>query len=128
MITPSSASPSQAARRSASASATRAELGQVEGVEDQFDLAPDEPEAIGLLALDDDDLSGRLTFSQNAAGAVPAPFDCYLVLRGVKTLAVRMERHCANALAVARFLRSLHPDPESQRARADSRKSRYPDA
>ena len=39
----------------------------------------------------------RLRFTQNAAGAVPAPFDCYLVLRGVKTLAVRMERHCANA-------------------------------
>ena len=40
-----------------------------------------------------------LRFMQNAAGAVPAPFDCYLVLRGVKTLAVRMERHCANARA-----------------------------
>ena len=40
-----------------------------------------------------------LRFIQNAAGAVPAPFDCYLVLRGVKTLAVRMERHCANARA-----------------------------
>jgi cystathionine gamma-synthase len=58
----------------------------------------------GFLALDDDDLAGRLTFSQNAAGAVPAPFDCYLVLRGVKTLAVRMERHCANARAIVDLL------------------------
>ncbi len=58
----------------------------------------------GFLALDDDDLAGRLTFTQNAAGAVPAPFDCYLVLRGVKTLAVRMERHCANARAIVDLL------------------------
>jgi cystathionine gamma-synthase len=58
----------------------------------------------GFLALDDDELAGRLGFTQNAAGAVPAPFDCYLVLRGVKTLAVRMERHCANARAVVDLL------------------------
>jgi cystathionine gamma-synthase len=58
----------------------------------------------GFLAVDDDDLAARLTFSQNAAGAVPAPFDCYLVLRGVKTLAVRMERHCANARAIVDLL------------------------
>ena len=58
----------------------------------------------GFLALDDDELAGRLTFTQNAAGAVPAPFDCYLVLRGVKTLAVRMERHCANARSVVDLL------------------------
>ena len=58
----------------------------------------------GFLALDDDELAARLTFTQNAAGAVPAPFDCYLVLRGVKTLAVRMERHCANARAVVDLL------------------------
>jgi len=42
------------------------------------------------------------------AGAVPGPFDCFLVLRGVKTLALRMDRHCDNAMAVARFL-ALHP-------------------
>ena len=48
----------------------------------------------GFIAVDDDDLADRLRFTQNAAGAVPAPFDCYLVLRGVKTLALRMERHC----------------------------------
>jgi cystathionine gamma-synthase len=58
----------------------------------------------GFLALDDDELAARLTFTQNAAGAVPAPFDCYLVLRGVKTLAVRMERHCANARAIVDLL------------------------
>jgi len=58
----------------------------------------------GFLAVDDDDLAQRLRFTQNAAGAVPAPFDCYLVLRGVKTLAVRMDRHCSNARAVVDLL------------------------
>src|SRR4029079_1401497 len=58
----------------------------------------------GFLALNNHELAERLTFTQNAAGAVPAPFDCYLVLRGVKTLAVRMERHCANARAVVDLL------------------------
>ena len=58
----------------------------------------------GFVAVDDDELADRLRFTQNAAGAVPAPFDCYLVLRGVKTLAVRMERHCANARAVVDLL------------------------
>ena len=41
---------------------------------------------------------------QNAVGAVPSPFDCYLVLRGLKTLAVRMDRHCENARAVVAML------------------------
>ncbi|MEQ1698967.1 MAG: cystathionine gamma-synthase [Ilumatobacteraceae bacterium] len=58
----------------------------------------------GFLALNDEGLTQRLRFTQNAAGAVPAPFDCYLALRGVKTLAVRMERHCANARAVVDLL------------------------
>ncbi|MFN8020484.1 MAG: cystathionine gamma-synthase [Acidimicrobiales bacterium] len=58
----------------------------------------------GFVAVDDDELAQRLRFTQNAAGAVPAPFDCYLVLRGVKTLGVRMERHCSNARAVADML------------------------
>lgn len=58
----------------------------------------------GFLALDDDELAARMRFTQNAAGGVPAPFDCYLLLRGVKTLALRMERHCANARAVVDFL------------------------
>jgi cystathionine gamma-synthase len=58
----------------------------------------------GFVALDDDALAERLRFTQNAAGAVPSPFDCYLVLRGLKTLAVRMERHCLNARAVVDLL------------------------
>jgi cystathionine gamma-synthase len=58
----------------------------------------------GFVALDDDGLAQRLRFTQNAAGAVPAPFDCYLALRGVKTLAVRMERHSTNARAIVDLL------------------------
>jgi cystathionine gamma-lyase len=50
------------------------------------------------------DLEERLAYLQNAVGAVAGPFDSYLTLRGIKTLALRMERHCANALAVAQFL------------------------
>jgi cystathionine gamma-lyase len=53
-------------------------------------------------------LAERLAYLQNAIGSVPGPFDSFLTLRGIKTLAVRMERHCANALAVAQFLQS-HP-------------------
>jgi cystathionine beta-lyase/cystathionine gamma-synthase len=49
-----------------------------------------------------------LKFLQNAVGAVPGPQDCFLVLRGIKTLGIRMERHCANALQIARFLED-HP-------------------
>jgi cystathionine gamma-synthase len=62
----------------------------------------------GALALNDTDMYERLKFLQNAAGAVPGPFDCFLVLRGVKTLAVRMEAHCRGARAVAEFLKG-HP-------------------
>jgi cystathionine gamma-synthase len=58
----------------------------------------------GFVALDDDERAARLAFLQNAVGAVPAPMDAWLVLRGVKTLAVRMDRHCANARAVADLL------------------------
>ncbi|HEX8804440.1 MAG TPA: cystathionine gamma-synthase [Acidimicrobiales bacterium] len=58
----------------------------------------------GAVVTDDDELAGGVAFVQNAAGAVPAPFDCYLVQRGVKTLAVRMDRHCANARAVVDLL------------------------
>jgi cystathionine gamma-synthase len=58
----------------------------------------------GFIALHDAELADELRFLQNAVGAVPAPFDCYLVLRGVKTLAVRMDRHCENARAVVRML------------------------
>ena len=58
----------------------------------------------GAVVTSDDDLIERLTFLQNAAGAVPGPMDCYLALRGVKTLAVRMEAHCTGAERVAAFL------------------------
>ena len=62
----------------------------------------------GAVLTSDTSLFERLKFLQNAAGAVPGPLDCFLVLRGVKTLAVRMERHAENALAVAQYL-SDHP-------------------
>ncbi len=58
----------------------------------------------GFVAVDDGGLAERLAYVQNAAGAVPSPFDCYLLLRGIKTLGVRMDRHCANARAVAEHL------------------------
>jgi len=58
----------------------------------------------GFVAVDDGALAERIGFVQNAAGAVPSPFDCYLVQRGIKTLPLRMDRHCANARAVAEML------------------------
>src|ERR671918_399391 len=62
----------------------------------------------GAIVTDDDELIERLTFLQNAVGAVPGPMDCYLALRGVKTLAVRMEAHCDGAERVVAFLEQ-HP-------------------
>jgi cystathionine gamma-synthase len=56
------------------------------------------------VATNDDSLSERLAFLQKSLGAIPGPFDCWLVLRGVKTLGVRMERHCQNAREIASFL------------------------
>jgi cystathionine gamma-synthase len=58
----------------------------------------------GIVAVSDDSLAERLRFTQNAAGAIPSPFDCYMVLRGMKTLAVRMDRHCHNARAIVEML------------------------
>jgi cystathionine gamma-synthase len=58
----------------------------------------------GLLATRRDDLAETLRFHQNAAGAVPSPFDCWLVMRGMRTLAVRMERASSNASAIAEWL------------------------
>ncbi len=55
----------------------------------------------GFVATNDPDLAARVAALQNSVGAVPGPFDCFLVLRGVKTLAVRMDRHSANARRVA---------------------------
>ena len=62
----------------------------------------------GFVAVRDDELAEQLAFVQNAAGAVPSPFDCWLVLRGLKTLAVRMDRHCHNARAITALL-AEHP-------------------
>ena len=62
----------------------------------------------GALVTTDPELHERLAFLQNSAGAVPGPFDAFLVLRGLKTLAVRMEAHCRNAEAVAAML-AAHP-------------------
>ncbi len=62
----------------------------------------------GALMLNDDDLFARLKYNQNAIGAILSPFDSYLVLRGTKTLAVRMRQHEANAMQMARFL-TEHP-------------------
>ena len=56
---------------------------------------------LGAIVVRDAALAERLRFIQNAAGAVPGPFDCWLVLRGIKTLAVRMRQHEANAHAIA---------------------------
>lgn len=62
----------------------------------------------GAVVTDDPGLAERLRFLQNAVGAVPGPMDCYLALRGIKTLAVRMEAHCRSAGRIAEFLRG-HP-------------------
>ena len=62
----------------------------------------------GVLVVRDPDLAGRIQFLQNATGAVLDPFPAFLALRGLKTLALRMERHSANALAVAEYLEG-HP-------------------
>jgi cystathionine beta-lyase/cystathionine gamma-synthase len=66
----------------------------------------------GFLATNDPTVAERLAFLQKSLGAVPGPFDSWLVLRGVKTLALRMRKHCENARAVAEFLDS-HPRVES---------------
>jgi cystathionine gamma-lyase len=58
----------------------------------------------GAIATNDPKLNDDLRFLQNACGAVPGPFDCWLVLRGIKTLSLRMEKHSSNALKIASFL------------------------
>ncbi len=62
----------------------------------------------GVVLTSDDALHEKLRFLQNSMGAVPAPFDCWLVLRGVKTLSVRMRQHAENAMKIAQFLEE-HP-------------------
>ncbi len=63
---------------------------------------------LGVVCTDNEQLAARLRLVQNSAGAVPGPQDCFLALRGIKTLALRMQRHCDNAMAVAGFL-ATHP-------------------
>ncbi len=65
----------------------------------------------GILVTSDADLAARLKFFQYAVGAIPGPLDCYLIMRGIRTLAVRMERHQANAARVAEML-TQHPKIE----------------
>ena len=76
----------------------------------------------GFVATNDDELAVDLAFIQNATGGVPSPFDCYLVQRGLKTLAVRLDRQCENAAAVAAHLAAneavesvLYPGLESHK-------------
>jgi cystathionine beta-lyase/cystathionine gamma-synthase len=59
---------------------------------------------VGVAVTDDETVAARLRFLQNSMGAVPGPLDCFLVLRGLRTLHLRMERHARNAAAVAQFL------------------------
>lgn len=62
----------------------------------------------GIAVTQNDDLAEQIAFLQNAVGAIASPFDSFLALRGLKTLSVRVERHCQNALELARFLEK-HP-------------------
>ncbi|WP_303310421.1 cystathionine gamma-synthase [Hymenobacter sp. BT730] len=66
---------------------------------------------MGAVIVKDDELHERLRFLQNACGGTPGPQDCFLVLRGLKTLHIRMQRHCENGRAVAEYLKS-HPKVE----------------
>src|ERR671938_606977 len=66
---------------------------------------------LGFVATSDPTIAERLYFLQKSLGAVPGPFDCWLVLRGIKTLAVRMRQHCANAREIAAVL-DRHPRVE----------------
>jgi cystathionine beta-lyase/cystathionine gamma-synthase len=65
----------------------------------------------GAVIVKDKELAERLAFLQNAVGAVPGPMDCFLVLRGIKTLHLRMDRHAENATAIVEFL-AKHPKVE----------------
>lgn len=63
---------------------------------------------MGALVVNDEKLAEKLYFIQNASGAISGPQDCFLVLRGIKTLHIRMQRHCENGMAIAQFLNN-HP-------------------
>jgi cystathionine gamma-lyase len=88
----------------------------------------------GALVTSDEDLAERLRFLQNSVGAVPGPMDCFMLLRSTKTLHVRMDRHCENAMKVAQFLEGhdkvekviypgLETHPQYALARAQMRKA-----
>lgn len=88
----------------------------------------------GCVVVKDEDLDERLAFLQNAIGAIAGPFDSFLALRGLKTLALRMERHCENALTIARWLekhskvsQTIYPGLEShaQHALANKQMSAF---
>lgn len=66
---------------------------------------------MGAICVNDDDIYNRLAFIHNSCGATPGPMDSFLVLRGIKTLHIRMERHCSNGKVIAHFLRN-HPKVE----------------
>ena len=68
----------------------------------------------GALCIRDRSLYEQLKFYQNAVGAVPGPLDCFLVLRGIKTLALRMRQHCENARRIAEYL-AQHPEVKQVR-------------
>ena len=82
----------------------------------------------GVVVTSNEGVADRLRFLQNAIGAVPGPFDCFLVLRGLRTLAVRMERHCANAHAIASFLASREDVAEVRYPGLQSGASAHPQA
>ncbi|GDX49775.1 cystathionine beta-lyase [Bacteroidota bacterium] len=63
---------------------------------------------MGVLCTSSDDLKDRLAFIQNSCGATPGPMDCFLTLRGIKTLHIRMQRHCENGAKIAHWLKN-HP-------------------
>tara|TARA_B100000959_G_C14824477_1_gene559207 strand:- start:166 stop:993 length:828 start_codon:yes stop_codon:yes gene_type:complete len=65
----------------------------------------------GVLITNNDELNEKFKFIQKSVGAVPSPFDCWLTLLGIKTLSLRMQRHCKNAQAIAQFLED-HPQVE----------------
>ena len=65
----------------------------------------------GVLITNNDELNEKFKFIQKSVGAVPSPFDCWLTLLGIKTLSLRMQRHCENAQAIAQFLED-HPQVE----------------
>jgi len=63
---------------------------------------------MGAIVCNDDALAEKLAFIQNSCGGIPSPHDCFLVLRGTKTLHIRMDRHCENGIKVAEYLKT-HP-------------------